>query len=77
MIEPVEIETYTISQAMARHKGLDRNYFIRRCEKGKKLLEEYGEKENVPLRERTRVLFAKKSGGLWIIPAKELDRLFL
>jgi len=77
MIEDDDTETFTIAEAVKRHKGLDRDYFMRRCKKGRKLLEKYGERTEVPAKEVARAIFAKKYGKYWHIPRQELDRLFL
>jgi hypothetical protein len=70
-------QTMTIAEAIERHRGLDQNYLMRLCIKGRNLLVEYGERENIPAKEMARALFGKKVGKYWHVPVKELNRLFL
>jgi hypothetical protein len=69
--------TMTIAEALERHKGLDQNYMMRLCIKGRNLMREYGARENIPAKEMARALFGKKVGKYWHVPVSELNRLFL
>jgi hypothetical protein len=75
--EGTEVETLTIAEAIQRHRGLDQNYIMRLCIKGRNLMAEYKSRANIPAKEVARALFGKKVGKYWHIPKSELDRLFL
>lgn len=72
----VLVETLTIKEAMQRHKGLTRAYFMRRCEEGGRLLALYKSRRKIPKELAQGALFGRKIGKYWIIPIKELDRFF-
>ena len=73
----IKAVTYTTEEAAKRHPGIEGRHFARLCIRGKGLLKKYGDLENVPPEEMVRVLFGKKVGKYWVIPAEELDRFFM
>jgi hypothetical protein len=74
---PIIPITLTTDEAALRHAGVTAKEIAKLCLRGVYLSKMHGGASRVPEKERRTAIFAKKVRKRWIIPASELDRLFL